>query len=208
MVVHLFQKPGVWGSIPGPVKFNAVLPTARLHCYVSLKGSCVAGARWREYGPLAKNYMNKFCMEISFADNFSWLFSLVILKLFNEKIFSKYNVWFWFFELEISIYKLRFSEWEDPQYLLVLAEEELIAIDLTKDDLPSFAPPYLASPHASAITCSTCAENVSEQVWNQINEVVLSSKTALKLPEVYGLIACKKFGYSKICILVELLICV
>jgi len=76
------------------------------------------------------------------------------------------------------------TEWEDPQYLLVLAEEELIAVDLTKDDWPSFAPPYLASPHASAITCSTSAENVSNQVWSQINEAANSSKLTTKLPEV------------------------
>lgn len=75
------------------------------------------------------------------------------------------------------------AEWEDPQYLIVLAEEELIAIDLTKTDWPSFAPPYLASPHASAITCSCCVENISEQVWNQIQEAG-SSKLKSKLVSV------------------------
>ena len=59
----------------------------------------------------------------------------------------------------------------------MLAEEELIAIDLTKNDWPSYSPPYLASPHASAITCSTCAENISDQIWNKIKDAAEASKT-------------------------------
>lgn len=61
-----------------------------------------------------------------------------------------------------------FEDDENPEYLIVLAEEELIAIDLTKEGWPSMMPPYLSSLHSSAITCSTHVSGMSNQVWQKI----------------------------------------
>ncbi|XP_076808161.1 lethal(2) giant larvae protein homolog 1-like isoform X1 [Clavelina lepadiformis] len=62
----------------------------------------------------------------------------------------------------------RNAEWEEPEFLIVLAEEELIAIDLTQEGWPCLKPPYLVSPHASAITCSTNVDNISPQLWDKL----------------------------------------
>ncbi|XP_039255699.2 lethal(2) giant larvae protein homolog 1-like isoform X1 [Styela clava] len=60
------------------------------------------------------------------------------------------------------------EEDENPEYLIILAEEELIAIDLTKEGWPTMTPPYLASLHSSAITCSTHISGMSSQTWKKI----------------------------------------
>uniref|UniRef100_H2ZMJ2 Lethal giant larvae homologue 2 domain-containing protein n=1 Tax=Ciona savignyi TaxID=51511 RepID=H2ZMJ2_CIOSA len=69
------------------------------------------------------------------------------------------------------------AEWEEPEFLIVLAEEELIAIDLTQEGWPTLTPPYLASPHASAITCSFHVEDVDEKVWQKISGLAKEGKT-------------------------------
>ena len=51
---------------------------------------------------------------------------------------------------------------------MVLAEEELVAIDLVQEDWPCMTPPYLASPHASAITCSTHVDNIEDELYERI----------------------------------------
>lgn len=51
---------------------------------------------------------------------------------------------------------------------MVLAEEELVAIDLVQEDWPCMTPPYLASPHASAITCSYHVNDVDQQLFDKI----------------------------------------
>ena len=48
-----------------------------------------------------------------------------------------------------------FSEFDDPHSVIVLAEEEIVAIDLTSEGWPTFRQPYLASLHSSAITTAT-----------------------------------------------------
>lgn len=42
----------------------------------------------------------------------------------------------------------------EPEALIVLADEELVAIDLLSDDWKMMNLPYLVSMHASAVTCS------------------------------------------------------
>ncbi|XP_078482669.1 lethal(2) giant larvae protein homolog 1 [Ciona intestinalis] len=69
------------------------------------------------------------------------------------------------------------AEWEEPEFLIVLAEEELIAVDLTQEGWPTLTPPYLASPHASAITCSCYVEDVDEKIWEKICDVANEGKT-------------------------------
>ena len=51
----------------------------------------------------------------------------------------------------------------------MLAEEELVAIDLTSEGWQAYRPPYLSSLHASAITCASHVSNVPEALWNKIS---------------------------------------
>ncbi|XP_064461084.1 lethal(2) giant larvae protein homolog 1-like isoform X2 [Ornithodoros turicata] len=60
------------------------------------------------------------------------------------------------------------SDYAEPQALVVLAEEELVAIDLVTEGWPAYALPCLSSLHASAITCSNHFSNVSQNVWEQL----------------------------------------
>ncbi|XP_032689715.1 lethal(2) giant larvae protein homolog 1 isoform X2 [Odontomachus brunneus] len=55
-----------------------------------------------------------------------------------------------------------------PEALVVLAEEELVAIDLTNPEWKMMALPYLVSLHASAVTCSQHVPNVPEELWEAI----------------------------------------
>lgn len=64
-----------------------------------------------------------------------------------------------------------YTEYDEPHSLIVLAEEELVAIDLDSDKWPSFQLPYINSLHSSAITCSQHVSNVPEQLWTKIVDV-------------------------------------
>ncbi|XP_015674715.1 lethal(2) giant larvae protein homolog 2 [Protobothrops mucrosquamatus] len=61
-----------------------------------------------------------------------------------------------------------FAEFDDPSAMLVLAEEELVVIDLKSPGWPSIQPPYLASLHCSAITCSHHVSNIPLKLWERI----------------------------------------
>lgn len=50
----------------------------------------------------------------------------------------------------------------------MLAEEELVAIDLQSEGWKSYKQPYLWSLHSSAITCAAHNANVPEALWNKI----------------------------------------
>lgn len=52
--------------------------------------------------------------------------------------------------------------------LVILLEEELVAIDLTTTEWRSIQLPYLISLHASAVTYLTFVENLDEQVWEKL----------------------------------------
>ncbi|XP_031353819.1 lethal(2) giant larvae protein isoform X1 [Photinus pyralis] len=58
----------------------------------------------------------------------------------------------------------------EPVALIVLADEELVAIDLLSDDWKMMSLPYLVSLHASAITCSQHVSGVSEELWEQLKD--------------------------------------
>ena len=51
---------------------------------------------------------------------------------------------------------------------MVLAEEELVVIDLQTAGWPQVQPPYLASLHCSAITCSHHVSNIPLKLWERI----------------------------------------
>ncbi|XP_026673107.1 lethal(2) giant larvae protein homolog 1 isoform X5 [Ceratina calcarata] len=57
---------------------------------------------------------------------------------------------------------------DNPEALIVLAEEEVVAIDLTNPEWKMMALPYLVSLHASAVTCSQHVPNVPEELWENI----------------------------------------
>jgi lethal(2) giant larvae protein len=57
---------------------------------------------------------------------------------------------------------------DDPQALVVLAEEEIVAIDLVSEGWPTFPLPYLVSVHCSAITCTTHVTNVPKTLWDKM----------------------------------------
>lgn len=51
---------------------------------------------------------------------------------------------------------------------MVLAEEELVVIDLQTPGWPPVQLPYLASLHCSAITCSHHVSNIPLKLWERI----------------------------------------
>ena len=57
----------------------------------------------------------------------------------------------------------------DPHTLLVLTEEELVAVDLLTDGWPTYRLPYLASVDArSPVTSVLHVAGISETLWNNI----------------------------------------
>lgn len=60
------------------------------------------------------------------------------------------------------------TEFDDPQALAVLLEEELVVLDLQTPGWPSVPAPYLAPLHSSAITCSAHVANVPAKLWARI----------------------------------------
>nr|XP_036875407.1 lethal(2) giant larvae protein homolog 1 isoform X3 [Manis javanica] len=60
------------------------------------------------------------------------------------------------------------DEFDEPQALAVLLEEELVVLDLQTPGWPSVPGPYLAPLHSSAITCSAHVANVPAKLWARI----------------------------------------
>lgn len=52
--------------------------------------------------------------------------------------------------------------------MVILAEEEVVFIDLESEDWPAFRAPYLASLHSSAITCAYLVSGVLNEVMEKI----------------------------------------
>ncbi|MGH0142527.1 UNVERIFIED_CONTAM: hypothetical protein FKN15_055416 [Acipenser sinensis] len=60
------------------------------------------------------------------------------------------------------------SEYDDPSALVVLAEEELVVVDLKSEGWLMIQTPYLAPLHCSAITCSHHVSNIPLKLWERI----------------------------------------
>ncbi|XP_054564803.1 lethal(2) giant larvae protein homolog 1 isoform X3 [Eptesicus fuscus] len=60
------------------------------------------------------------------------------------------------------------DEFDEPQALAVLLEEELVVLDLQMPGWPVVPAPYLAPLHSSAITCSAHVANVPAKLWARI----------------------------------------
>ncbi|CAL8123087.1 unnamed protein product [Orchesella dallaii] len=64
-----------------------------------------------------------------------------------------------------------------PAALIILAEEELIAVDLQTENWPLFYPhPYLNAIHPSAVTCFHHVGNVSDQAYAALKSIGLSGE--------------------------------
>lgn len=61
-----------------------------------------------------------------------------------------------------------FTDGDSLHSIIVLAEEELVAVDMTSNGWPLFRLPYLVSLHCSVITCIDHVSNVPEVLWNKI----------------------------------------
>ncbi|XP_035223356.1 lethal(2) giant larvae protein homolog 1-like, partial [Stegodyphus dumicola] len=60
------------------------------------------------------------------------------------------------------------SEFDNPHSLVILVEEELIAIDLESEFWSPYKYPYLEIPHSSSITCYQFCPNVHDDLWKQL----------------------------------------
>ncbi|KAF5287521.1 hypothetical protein FQA39_LY04149 [Lamprigera yunnana] len=84
----------------------------------------------------------------------------------------------------------------EPEALIVLADEELVAIDLLSDDWKMMNLPYLVSLHASAITCSQHVSGVPEELWEQLKDAGRAQANNLysnrKWPTDGGELLCSK----------------
>lgn len=61
-----------------------------------------------------------------------------------------------------------------PAALIILAEEEVIAVDLQSENWPLFYPhPYLNAIHPSAVTCFHHVDDVSDQVYQRLQSIGL-----------------------------------
>ncbi|CAL4059773.1 unnamed protein product, partial [Meganyctiphanes norvegica] len=64
--------------------------------------------------------------------------------------------------------------------LVILAEEEIVFLDLATEGWPAFSAPYLASLHTSAITCSTLVSAVAQDVFEKLKNA--GNKQQSELP--------------------------
>ena len=93
-----------------------------------------------------------------------------------------------------------FADYEEPHTLLILAEEELVAVDLVTDSWPTFKLPYLGSMHSSAITCAHHVGSVPEQLWSKIvdaGEAQLSGTSARVSGSITDRVLYMCFEYSR-----------
>jgi len=58
---------------------------------------------------------------------------------------------------------------DEPDSLLILAEEELVAVDLQTPGWPLYQLPYINSIHASSIVSASHINNVPRGLWERIN---------------------------------------
>ncbi|XP_044005271.1 lethal(2) giant larvae protein homolog 1 isoform X2 [Aphidius gifuensis] len=70
---------------------------------------------------------------------------------------------------------------KSPEALIILAEEEIVAIDLTDPEWKMMSLPYLVSLHASAVTCSQHVQNIPDKLWD---DIVMAGK--LQIEHLYS----------------------
>lgn len=82
------------------------------------------------------------------------------------------------FTSKIVDYRVTVTGGDDAESLIVLCEEEIVAIDLISANWPVFRVPYLASPHSSALTGCNMSQ-VSKDVLEKIKGYYSSRNTGL-----------------------------
>lgn len=90
-----------------------------------------------------------------------------VITVFKAALQEACLHWPWMSVLSASMSVVS-AEFDDPSALVVLAEEELVVIDLKSAGWPAVHPPYLASLHCSAITCSHHVSNIPLKLWERI----------------------------------------
>lgn len=65
-------------------------------------------------------------------------------------------------------------DFDNPHSLIILLEEELIAIDLDSDSWLPFQLPYLQILHSSPITCFQYCPDVHKDMWKQMKNFLQS----------------------------------
>ncbi|XP_071041650.1 lethal(2) giant larvae protein homolog 1 isoform X2 [Parasteatoda tepidariorum] len=68
------------------------------------------------------------------------------------------------------------SEYDNPHTLVVLAEEEIVLIDLESEEWLPFRLPHLSSLHMSSITCTQHCSDVPQDLWNKITTAGTASE--------------------------------
>jgi len=59
---------------------------------------------------------------------------------------------------------------DEPHSLLILSEQEMVAVDLVSAGWPCYELPYLSSIHASAILSATHVAGVPQALWDRIRD--------------------------------------
>jgi lethal(2) giant larvae protein len=59
-------------------------------------------------------------------------------------------------------------QYDNPQALFVLLEEEFVAIDLVSDQWPQYKLPYLYSVHSSAIICTHYVNGCAKSFYDKL----------------------------------------
>jgi len=84
---------------------------------------------------------------------------------------------------------------DDPHSLLILAEEELVAVDLQTAGWPLYRLPYINSIHASSIVSASHVNNIPLSLWERI-KAAGSSQHADVSPRVCCLWSLRSLGNS------------
>ena len=74
------------------------------------------------------------------------------------------------FDLSSKVMDFHVIKNHGAESILILTEEELVAVDLTDDSWPVHKLPYLNPIHASAITCLTHVPQVDSQVYDKLQQ--------------------------------------
>lgn len=144
------------GGSPAVQPTIATMPYGPFPCKAINKilwRSCVSGDHFIIFsgGMPRASYGDRHCVSVLRAE------TLVTLD-FTSRIID-------FFTVHSSQLE---DEFDEPQALAVLLEEELVVLDLQTPGWPALPAPYLAPLHSSAITCSAHVANVPAKLWARL----------------------------------------
>ncbi|CAH1129271.1 unnamed protein product [Ceutorhynchus assimilis] len=83
---------------------------------------------------------------------------------------------------EIPLTNGRSGKWQ-PEALVVLAEEELVVIDLQCPGWKMVNLPYLVALHSSAVTCSQYVSDIPESLWETLKDATKAQTTSTDFSE-------------------------